>query len=76
MNIYLVTYFTIKLYLCDNRFRHASHKTAYQGGTFTLYRFYGIHETADRLSTAKTDAERTWIDNQKRKTSIRATTNH
>lgn len=31
-------YFTIKLYLCSNRFRHASHRTAYQGGTFTLYR--------------------------------------
>ena len=24
-------------YLCSNRFRHASHRTAYQGGTFAFY---------------------------------------
>ena len=56
-------YFTIKSYFCSNRFRHASHRTAYQGGTFALY-IHGIHETTNRLSTANTDAERTWIDNQ------------
>ena len=27
------------LYLCSNKFRHASRRTAYQGGTFALYRF-------------------------------------
>ena len=60
----LFCHFIIKSYFCSNRFRHASHRTAYQGGTFALYRFYGIHKTTDRLSTANTDAERTRIDNQ------------
>ncbi len=33
----------IKPYLRDNKFRHASLRTAYQGGTFALIG-YGIHE--------------------------------
>ena len=33
----------IKPYLCINRFRHASLRTAYQGGPFALIG-YGIHK--------------------------------
>ena len=32
----------LKAYLCSTRIRHASHRTAYQGGTFCLYA-YGIY---------------------------------
>ncbi len=32
----------LKVYLCSTRIRHASHRTAYQGGTFCLY-VYGIY---------------------------------
>ena len=32
----------IKPYFCNTRIRHASHRTAYQGGTFCLYA-YGIY---------------------------------
>ena len=33
----------LKVYLCSTRIRHASHRTAYQGGTFCLYA-YGIYK--------------------------------
>ena len=29
----------LKVYLCSTRIRHASHRTAYQGGTFFIYTF-------------------------------------
>ena len=33
----------LKVYLYSTRIRHASHRTAYQGGTFCLYA-YGIYK--------------------------------
>ena len=39
MNFFLLNVWWIQkyIYLRSNRFRHASHRPAYQGGTFTLY---------------------------------------
>ena len=34
---FTIAYVPFLCYICGNRFRHASHRTAYQGGTFAFY---------------------------------------
>ena len=36
-----------KLYICSNSTRHASRRTAYQGGSFALLDHVEVHENAN-----------------------------
>ena len=36
-----------KLYICNNSTRHASRRTAYQGGSFALLDHVEVHEDAN-----------------------------